>query len=266
MEVLGKRLSIIFRRGNINMRDKIRIVFPIVVHTMIKNKTLRNIAKKFPIIEKFLFRLPEKFVKKIFVEDYTVTERIIDNGFVFMSLHDLPYESKILDVGCCENTISLQLACLGFKVYGIDINEYPFYHPKLTFVKGSICKTNFEDNFFDAVIAVSTLEHIGLGWYGDSKEDSDIKAVNEIKRILKPRGKFILTVPYGVKQTTKVFRVYDKQDIKKLTEGFEIIDVRYSKNFEDKYWSVSTEEEVSKCGINKRGRNEGNICLLLIKK
>lgn len=242
---------------------KILLEWPIVVHQKFKNKKLQMLASKIPMIKKCLERLPEKLLEKIVIYDYTVTERIFERGFLFMNLADIPVGSKILDVGCCWSSLSIELSCLGYKVFGIDISEYPFYHPNFTFVKGSICKTDFPDNFFDVVIAISTIEHIGLGHYGDSKQETDHQAVNEIKRVLKPNGRFILTLPYGKSMTTEVFKVYDKNSLASLIEGFEVVKAQYFINYNDIYWIPSTETEVSKCGVNKRNRNEGNVCLVL---
>ncbi|MCS7230990.1 MAG: class I SAM-dependent methyltransferase [Elusimicrobiota bacterium] len=243
--------------------NKIFLEWPIVVHKKFKNETLQKITSKFSIIKKILDRLPQKVLEKIYKEDYTVTERIFERGFLFMNLYDVSVGSKILDVGCCWSSISLELSCLGYKVWGIDISEYPFYHPNFTFVKGSICKTEFEDNFFDVIIAISTIEHIGLGHYGDSVFEDDYQAVSEIKRILKPNGKFILTLPFGKNMKTQLFRVYDKEALNKLISSFEIVKLQYFLNYNDKYWTLVTEEEVISCGVNERGRNTGNVCIVL---
>ena len=56
----------------------------------------------------------------------------------------------------------------------------------------------FPDENFDAVIAVSTIEHIGLGAYGDPfQEGADARVVKEIHRVLKPGGRLILTTPFA---------------------------------------------------------------------
>lgn len=52
--------------------------------------------------------------------------------------------------------------------------------------------------FFDLVITVSTIEHIGARDYANPiiEEDCDLKAVREIARILKKNDRFVFTVPY----------------------------------------------------------------------
>ena len=162
-----------------------------------------------------------------------INERIVDYSFVHQNI-GLNGEGRILDVGCCGSSLVIELASLGYEVYGIDVKSYPLEHPNFTFVHGDIFKTPFPDDFFDRVTAVSTIEHIGLGRYGDPiYSDGDKKAVKEIKRILKPGGKAIFTVPFG-KQTIvyrkkiPLHRVYDSQALNGLFSGsLEIIKAKY---------------------------------------
>jgi O-antigen chain-terminating methyltransferase len=66
-----------------------------------------------------------------------------------------------------------------------------------------IRKTTFPDNYFDMVFCISTLEHIGrdVSRYtrtaGEKQNDGDLKALREIVRITKNKGKIVLTIPYG---------------------------------------------------------------------
>jgi 2-polyprenyl-3-methyl-5-hydroxy-6-metoxy-1,4-benzoquinol methylase len=97
-------------------------------------------------------------------------------------------KQRILDIGCCGSKLPIELAKFGHEVYGIDVGNYP--DPKLfTFVQGDIRQMPFGDEFFDVVTAVSTVEHIGLGRYGDPiAPDGDMEAMEEIKRVLKQGG------------------------------------------------------------------------------
>jgi SAM-dependent methyltransferase len=132
------------------------------------------------------------------------TSRTAEYTFVLKNLP--PASSVILDIGCCDSLLVYKLARKGYKAYGIDTRQYLEKHPNLTFVQSDILCMPFIDKFFDCVIAVSTIEHIGLGLYGDPiHEDADTKAVQEISRVLKPGGKLILTTPYA---TTYKFAPY----------------------------------------------------------
>jgi len=88
-------------------------------------------------------------------------ERIVEVPFVFQNL-DLPPKSAILDFGCCDSMISMELASLGYKVTGVDINEYIFTHPNFNFIKINFLNNTFQDEYFDAIVAVSAIEHCGL--------------------------------------------------------------------------------------------------------
>src|SRR3989338_8253749 len=195
----------------------------------------------------FISRLPEfglkEEIRNIFYQD-VVSERIIEYAWV---VRHIPGGGKVvLDVGCRYSNLVLTLASLGYKTYGIDIEPYPYSHRNLKFVTGDIRKTNFKKNFFNTVIAVSTVEHIGLGFYEKTKKDidGDKKAVEEIIRILKPKGKFILTVPYGKWMITKSYRVYDEKHLKQLLGGFKILLLEYFIR-EEREWIPSSRSRSS---------------------
>lgn len=69
-------------------------------------------------------------LKHEFAVEYA-SERIVEYPWVFRNL-ELD-AGKILDVGCCKSKLSIQLASLGYKVYGIDISNYLYKHPNFKF-------------------------------------------------------------------------------------------------------------------------------------
>ena len=100
--------------------------------------------------------------------------------------------STILDVGCGDGNFSILLkeACGAREVYGIEISEKGV---ELARKKGVKCfrldideeDFPFEDNYFDAVFAGEIIEHLF---------DPD-HFLDEVYRVLKPRGIFSLTTP-----------------------------------------------------------------------
>lgn len=154
-----------------------------------------------------------------------MSERIVEIPFVLRNI--APEDQRILDVGCCESVLPFELAHLGYEVWAIDQRPYPLTHPNLNFVQGDICESGFASNFFDGVVCLSTLEHIGLGYYGDAPhERGDLAAVNELWRVLKPGGKLLFTAPFGVPRETWQ-RVYSSTQIRSLLVGFQLKQVRY---------------------------------------
>ena len=87
------------------------------------------------------------------------------------------------------------------------------------------------------MVAVSTLEHIGLGRYGDKVDyDGDILAVQEISRILSKNGAFLFTVPFGKGETYPNHRVYDDQGLNRLLNSFMIERTDYFVRNSEGFW------------------------------
>ncbi len=54
------------------------------------------------------------------------------------------------------------------------------------------------DNSVSSLSCMHTIEHIGLGRYGDSLDpDGDVKAIKELSRVLAPEGNLLFVVPIG---------------------------------------------------------------------
>ncbi len=103
---------------------------------------------------------------------------------------------KILDLGCGFGRHLAFLAEQGFKVAGQEISETALRMCKRALeeknlraelVHSSMVKIPFPDNYFDAVLCITTLAHA---------RKSDIKqTVNEVRRVLKKGGIFFFNVP-----------------------------------------------------------------------
>ena len=85
----------------------------------------------------------------------------------------------------------------------VDIRPLSLPLETLNFKRGSILELPFEDNSLESVSSLCVVEHIGLGRYGDPLDpEGSIKAINELKRVLKPGGKLYFSVPVGDKNIT----------------------------------------------------------------
>jgi len=193
-----------------------------------------------------------------------VTERIVEYPLLFRLL-DIPFGSKVLVFGCSGSYEALELASIGYEVFGVDIRDYDISHNRLTFIKGDLNCIDFNEKF-DAVVAISVLEHIGLEVYGSEKYiDGDMMVAKKVYGLLKENGIFILSVPFGKNMITKNYRVYDKDRILKLLEGFKIEKELYYKRTDNKYWNVSKSDELEKenapsiCGVN-------GVCVIKARK
>ena len=98
--------------------------------------------------------------------------------------------------------LSLIAAHRGFETLALDLLslDVPYLHPKLRVVKGNVLGTSLSESSFDLVLNCSTVEHVGLaGRYDvtESRPDGDLEAMERIRRLLKPSGIMLMTVPVG---------------------------------------------------------------------
>jgi SAM-dependent methyltransferase len=84
----------------------------------------------------------------------------------------------------------------------------------------------FRDGLFDTVVSLSTLEHVGMdnATYGVGAPrawDPDRElaaAVSELRRVLAPGGRMLISVPYGRKEDHGWFRQFDRSAIEALLD------------------------------------------------
>lgn len=69
-----------------------------------------------------------------------------------------------------------------------------------------------------------TLEHVGLGRYGDAIDaEGDLKAIAELKRVIKPGGSLLIVVPVGrPKIEYNAHRIYSHEMIMQYFSGFDL--------------------------------------------
>jgi 2-polyprenyl-3-methyl-5-hydroxy-6-metoxy-1,4-benzoquinol methylase len=173
----------------------------------------------------FMLNLILKKAVLFFGED---DQRAAEYAWILQQLAHLSKGSSVLDVGCSESILSHVLVMRGFTVTGLDLRDYPFRSRQMAFVKRNIANTGFPDDFFDGIVLVSTIEHVGLGVYGQYLVDNDldVKAIHELTRILKPSGLMMITTPFVGKEETRITRSerqYGFSRLEKLTGGFVVI-------------------------------------------
>lgn len=82
----------------------------------------------------------------------------------------------------------------------------------------------YADGYFDTVVSISTLEHVGMDNVGygadahradDPAKEMDL-AIRELVRVLRPNGVLLVTVPYGRREDHGSFRQLDRSEIERL--------------------------------------------------
>ncbi|MEL7067704.1 MAG: class I SAM-dependent methyltransferase [Cyanobacteria bacterium J06581_3] len=122
-------------------------------------------------------------------------------------------EKALLNIGS-GGAISEIISCYDFTSsisIDVDANRNPD-------VVMDACSLRFPDNSFDIVCAIEVLEHI----------PTPQAAVDEIYRVLKPSGKFIMSTPFvfGIHDEPYDYYRYTRYGLEYLLRGFESVHVR----------------------------------------
>ena len=82
----------------------------------------------------------------------------------------------------------------------------------------------FESNSVESISCMHTIEHIGLGRYGDLLDpEGDFKAIAELQRVTKVKGHLLLVTPIGQPRIQfNAHRVYSFELINNLFSNFEL--------------------------------------------
>lgn len=120
--------------------------------------------------------------------------------------------SRLLEIGYGSGILFPELSRRSDEICGLethgreDLVHRLLEKEKITNVKlfsGSVLKIPFDDNSFDCIVSVSTFEHIDR-W---DKEFSLDKGFVEMRRVLKPGGRAILSFPVRNVVTDAFFRL-----------------------------------------------------------
>ena len=167
---------------------------------------------------------------------------------IFLNQMDFEEEQKLLDVGCGNGRLLDFFKDQPIDYTGLDNNKKLLAiarktrkqeNKKIIFKYGDILKLPFPTNTFDTVWCIAVLHHIPT-------EELQLKALKEMLRVLKHKGKLMLTVwnlwqlkylkyidekthdsfiPWGAdKKTTRYYHAFTSPEMRKLLKksGFEL--------------------------------------------
>jgi ubiquinone/menaquinone biosynthesis C-methylase UbiE len=102
----------------------------------------------------------------------------------------VPPPATVLDLGCGTGETTAKLMSSGYDVWGVDIAEPMIAHAVNRqgfdrFRVGDMEQIPFPDGTFDAVVCLGVIEYL----------ESDERALQEIRRVLKPGGSAVLSTP-----------------------------------------------------------------------
>jgi hypothetical protein len=123
------------------------------------------------------------------------------------------YESMVLNMGGIPITT--------------DYNEVKYDSIRYKFWSIDTLKENIKSGFkFDYILNISSIEHDGLGRYGDPiNPDGDLETMSLLRSYLKPNGLMFLTVPVGSDAVMfNHHRIYGVHRLPKLLDKWLVLD------------------------------------------
>jgi hypothetical protein len=171
----------------------------------------------------------------------TVNERVVEVPYTVSKVCALPVGSAVLDFGAMESTLSFSLASLGYQVTALDLMPYPLDHPNVTVVAEQVEGWVGPERPFDAIVSLSTLEHVGLGGYGGqrARPDHDSTVLERMRGWLRTGGLLVLTAPFGKNTIDDLQRTYDDAALDALLKRWTVVDRRYGICTDNLHWMVS---------------------------
>lgn len=113
-------------------------------------------------------------------------------------------KGRVLDIGCCWGTMHRQLKQIrnDCEIFGIDISITEMYKNDKNIFMGDAQKMDmFYSETFDTIIAGEVIEHL----------EEPEKMIKEACRLLKPRGKLIITTNNKGSLINRIFHTYESK-------------------------------------------------------
>lgn len=174
--------------------------------------------------------------KKLSLPKYSTLDKRWRTRWTF-AVDQIAAESTVLDAACGDGVLGkFLIEQKNCKVYGIDVADYAM---SIAQDRGVItCKCDistdtfpFDDETFDAVVMSCCIEHIM----------DPIHAIKEAKRVLKPQGLIIVTLPNVTYLPNRLWFLIGKVSPELLHtnpgEGMHLQFYNYSNEFEDRVLS-----------------------------
>lgn len=181
-------------------------------------------------------------------------ERIIEYPWLLTSLPEGP--GAVLDAGSALNFRSWldhpRLASKKIYICTLAPERHSYWELGVSYTFQDLRQTCFRDTFFDYVVCLSTLEHVGLDngrfYTGqptlERRAESYVDAVREMARILRPGGTLYLTMPFGRYADLGWLQVFDGRMIDRVIETFRASRTKEQIfRYTEEGWQVSNRRE-----------------------
>lgn len=149
----------------------------------------------------------------------------------------IPQGARILEIGCAEVDWSKPFKARRPDVHITAVDQRYVERPAADILlERDLLKEGpdlFPRHSFDVAIAVSVIEHVGIGRYGDHVDpDGDSKVMGYLRDWLKPDGLLYMDVPYRPEGPSTPFRAYNEADLQeRVIKGWRCVDRQFFESF-----------------------------------
>jgi SAM-dependent methyltransferase len=164
-------------------------------------------------------------------DDAGIDERVVEYPWVFDRMAELDRPgSRVLDAGSVLNhrrvlQLWREAGRSPVSIVTLAYEGAAFVSSGARYEFADLRGLPYRDEWFSVVLCISTIEHVGLDntLYGGAAEqatepaEAARQAMNELHRVTIPGGTLLLSVPFGRRSTRGWLRVFDAEDVDRLT-------------------------------------------------
>jgi len=187
---------------------------------------------------------------------YRLDERIVEYPWFFWRLPE-DLTGNILDAGSILNHDFLlkhkSLMKKNVFISTLAPEQNSFWRDKISYVYEDLRNSCFKDEYFDWIVSLSTIEHIGLdntmlythdATKNENNASSYLAAIREYKRMLKVGGTLYLSFPFGIHKKHNWFQIFDGQMLDEIINEFAPSKVKeFHYKYDKNEWKNSSREE-----------------------
>lgn len=181
-------------------------------------------------------------------------ERCVEHLWVISRLEAGP--ARCLDAGSALNHVYVLdhpvVSDKKLHIITLAPERQCFWNRGISYLYEDLRCIPIQDDFYDAVISISTLEHVGFdnsrftyksSCIENSSDDFKV-ALRELWRVLKPGGQLLITVPFGVYMNFGTFQQFDLALLREMESLVEASDVEIRVyRYDREGWVLSNVED-----------------------
>ena len=186
---------------------------------------------------------------------FRLDERIIEYPWFLSRLP--PNKGKLLDSGSVLNFDFIlsykKIATKKLFISTLAPESKCFWKKGISYIYEDLRETCYNSEYFDWIVCLSTIEHIGLDntmlYTNDiskmeNNPDTHLLAIKESHRILKPGGILYLSLPFGQKKNHGWLQVFDSEMIDRIIDVFSPTSImEHHFKYEPEGWRISSREK-----------------------